>query len=69
MDVFRLVNKPMSIIQSIMLQEKSMLLKSTKHPFSYLKIEIDMSVDNSDSEEDIVHQIQGKWLLNGLKNN
>jgi hypothetical protein len=69
MDVFRLVNKPMSTIQSIMPQEKSMRLKSTKHPFSYLKTEIDTSVDNSDLEEDIVHPIQEKWSLNGLKNN
>ncbi len=46
-----------------------MQLKYIKLQFQSLKIEIDMSVANLGSEEDIVHPIQEKWLLNGHKNN
>ena len=58
----------MSIIQSIIPPKRNTLLKFTKLPSLYLKIEIDTSVDSLDLEEDIVHQIPEKWWLNGLKN-
>lgn len=50
-----------------MWQRNNMLLKSIKLPSSYSKTEIDTSVESLDSEEDIVHQIPERWLLNGLK--
>jgi hypothetical protein len=69
MVVYQPVNKQMFIILSTILPKNNMLSKYIKLLSSYLKIEIDMLVDNLDSEEDIVHQIQEKWLLNGHKNN
>ncbi len=45
-----------------------MLSKSTKPQSWSSRIEIDMSVDSSDSEEDIAHLIQEKWWQSGLKN-
>lgn len=44
-----------------------MLSKSIKLLSLYSKTEIDTSVESSDSEEDIVHLILERWLLNGLK--
>jgi len=69
MAAYQLVNKQMFIILSTILPKNNMLSKYIKHPSSSLKIEIDMLADNLDLEEDIVHPIQEKWLLNGHKNN
>lgn len=50
-----------------MLQKNNMLSKFTKHQSWSSKIETDMSVESSDSEEDIVHQTPERWWQNGLK--
>lgn len=41
----------------------------TRPRFQFLKIEIDMLADSSDSEEDTALPIQEKWWQNGPKNN